>query len=124
MPECKTCGNEKPQSDFHIALTTPGKVFYRRSCKVCLLPKKKAQRQRRMDNYQALKAELKCSACGNQDHRVLEFHHTDKGLKEYSVAEKAGSFSMERLKKEIDKCICLCANCHRILHYEEKQSVA
>lgn len=124
MPKCKTCGKQKLQSDFHIALTTPQKTFYRRSCKDCLIPQKKAQRQRRIDNYQLLKAGLECRNCGTKDHRVLEFHHADKSHKDYTIAEKAASFSLERLKKEIDKCICLCANCHRILHYEEKQPVA
>ena len=29
-------------------------------------------------------------------------------------------YSLKRVKKEMDKCIVLCANCHRELHDREK----
>jgi hypothetical protein len=44
----------------------------------------------------------------------LEFHHLDPNEKDFSIGGK--SWSLERLKKEVDKCILICANCHRELH--------
>ena len=31
--------------------------------------------------------------------------------------------SKEKLLQEIDKCDVLCANCHRDLHYQERQNI-
>lgn len=57
----------------------------------------------------------KCEKCGyNKCVDALEFHHLDPNEKDFSVGGK--SWSLERLKKEVDKCILICANCHRELH--------
>ena len=31
----------------------------------------------------------------------------------------ASSFSLEKIKKEIEKCVLLCRNCHADYHYQE-----
>ena len=60
-----------------------------------------------------------CQECGESDVRVLEFHHT--GGKDMAVAAMvSGGYSIERIQTEIDKCIILCANCHRKLTVEER----
>ena len=62
-----------------------------------------------------------CSKCGDTRWYVLDFHHTED--KETNIATMAGEgYSIESLKIEIRKCIVLCANCHRELHYLEKNS--
>lgn len=61
-----------------------------------------------------------CEICGNKDIRVLCFHHKDPMEKELNISET--SYSVNKIKKEIEKCLVLCANCHRILHYEERKS--
>lgn len=69
-----------------------------------------------------VKARLGCRRCGIKDHRVLDFHHL--GDKEQAVALAVGaSWSIRKLQAEIDKCIVLCANCHRIEHYEEEEAL-
>ncbi|MBW4507066.1 MAG: HNH endonuclease [Scytonematopsis contorta HA4267-MV1] len=58
----------------------------------------------------------KCSKCGyNRCIDALEFHHINPEEKDLSLS--AGkSYSFERVKAELDKCILLCANCHREVH--------
>lgn len=59
-----------------------------------------------------------CKNCGNEDFRVLEFHHNRD--KDFVISNAAISgFSIEKIKSEIEKCDVLCANCHRIEHYIE-----
>ena len=56
-----------------------------------------------------------CEICGyNKCIEALEFHHIDETTKEFPVS--GSTRSLERQKKEADKCIMLCANCHRELH--------
>jgi len=33
----------------------------------------------------------------------------------------AAKYSLERALSEIDKCVCLCANYHRVFHFLEKE---
>jgi len=47
---------------------------------------------------------------------ALEFHHVDPHQKEFGISTSGGTKSLERLKVELDKCILLCANCHREEH--------
>ncbi len=61
-----------------------------------------------------------CRRCGNADRRVLDFHHLRDKVKEVSVLAHTGC-SKKRLLEEIEKCEVLCANCHRILHWEEEE---
>ena len=53
----------------------------------------------------------KCTKCGyNKCVEVLQFHHTNPKEKDFTISGKSWAF--EKLKKETDKCILLCANCH------------
>lgn len=59
----------------------------------------------------------KCEKCGyDKNLNALEFHHLNPSEKEFSISSKL--LSIEALKKETDKCVLLCANCHRELHDE------
>ncbi len=63
-----------------------------------------------------LKAGRRCRDCGNDDPRVLDFHHRDPSAKSFKIATKAWQVSEARLLEEVAKCDVLCANCHRIEH--------
>lgn len=61
----------------------------------------------------------KCSNCGyNKCLDALDFHHIDPSLKSFSVARDKHTMSWEKLTTELDKCVILCANCHREIHSE------
>ena len=59
----------------------------------------------------------KCERCGyNKCVDALEFHHLDPSTKE---AKNLGTTAaIEKQKVEADKCILVCANCHREIHNE------
>lgn len=59
----------------------------------------------------------KCEKCGNNNIFQLVFHHTDD-TKEHKISD-IQNVRWSILAKEIDKCILLCENCHRELHYTE-----
>ncbi len=58
----------------------------------------------------------KCSRCGyDRCLGALEFHHTD-GRKDFSISQDGLTRSWARIEKEIEKCVLMCANCHREEH--------
>lgn len=48
---------------------------------------------------------------------VFEFHHLDPSQKDLDWS-KMRIVNKKRLESELAKCVLLCANCHRIRHYE------
>jgi hypothetical protein len=71
--------------------------------------------------WQKYKATLACQNCGQNHPATLDFHHTvrDKSNRKINELTKIGSYHIAR--QEIEKCAVLCANCHRIHHYNEKK---
>ena len=67
-----------------------------------------------------------CKKCGyDKCWKALHFHHVDPINKEFNIFEGRPGFkkvrNWELLKKEIDKCILLCANCHSELHAKDER---
>lgn len=59
----------------------------------------------------------KCERCGyDRCIDALEFHHVDPVQKDFTISSKGYTRSWNTVKAELDKCIMLCANCHRELH--------
>lgn len=59
----------------------------------------------------------KCYFCGYKRYEgALEFHHIDEKTKKFGLSEKGMTRSWAKTKEELNKCILLCANCHRELH--------
>jgi hypothetical protein len=57
-----------------------------------------------------------CADCSGTFHpAAMDFHHLDESAKENNVAALlAGGW--ERVVAELEKCVLLCANCHRTRH--------
>ena len=59
----------------------------------------------------------KCNVCGYDRCRdSLEFHHVVKDGKNFGISAKGYTRSWKSIKSELDKCVLLCANCHREWH--------
>ena len=58
-----------------------------------------------------------CETCGEAHPSCIDFHHRNSKDKKFAISENSKGKCLETLKKEIAKCIVLCANCHRKLHW-------
>jgi len=59
----------------------------------------------------------KCAICGYKEClQALEFHHISMEGKDFGISAKGYTRSWYEVRKELDKCILLCANCHREVH--------
>lgn len=59
----------------------------------------------------------KCMICGYKRYLgALDFHHLNPKEKDFGLSVKGLTRSWEKIKQEIDKCILICANCHREIH--------
>lgn len=68
--------------------------------------------------YTDLKETLSCEHCGENHTACIDFHHKDPHDKEIAVSDALRMrWPEEKVRAEIAKCMVLCANCHRKLHY-------
>ena len=83
--------------------------------------KKNAQAKKRSyAEWRQFKSMFKCIHCGFSHPAAIDFHHVDKtDYKSVADLVKNGNFSAA--KREVQKCVALCANCHRVHHHEERQ---
>jgi len=56
----------------------------------------------------------KCVLCGyNKCNSALEFHHIDPTRKVFTLSVKGSTPNFALIAAEAEKCVLLCANCHR-----------
>lgn len=121
MKQCRYCKEYYNETDFGIAKTTPSKVYRRQKCRYCYRKTKNALKSTRRQWIDDYKANIGCEICGIKDYRVLDCHHKDMSDKKFNIADfYYYQFSMEKTREEITKCMIVCANCHRILHHNER----
>jgi hypothetical protein len=103
----------------------PAKTNLKR-CEQCLIKKRdKTKRTREKLKEKAIKYLGNCCEICGQQHDcfdIYDFHHIGCGIKEFEIGERLGKSEIGwgRLQKELDKCLLLCANCHRWIHWLEK----
>ncbi len=123
MRKCNKCGCEKIESEFPD--DRPRKdcngILRQFRCKKC---KQKMQTDHRKEvamMVKEVKRAAKCKICNCQDFRCLVFHHRNPEEKEFLVSQATmQGLCVKRIMEEIEKCDVLCANCHTILHYNER----
>jgi len=63
----------------------------------------------------------KCWKCGGVfDKDLYDFHHIVPASKEFEWSILK-SRKWETIQKELDKCVLLCSNCHRLAHKEMRE---
>ena len=131
MVYCPSCKQDKDWSKFYIYKKNKRSAY----CKECARKKareqwrglskeeKKIKRIRQKKSLQkkirVVLEESSCVRCGESDPIVLVFHHREPANKTSEISTMIGDrVSWKSIKKEIDKCDVLCANCHMRVHYE------
>lgn len=141
MKKCNKCGIVKDESEF--GKNKRCKDGLHLICKECKREQDKvwnkthskqrneAAKQWRKDNPGKISLQVEqrkefllslkcpCCKCGESRPHVIEFHHIDPSTKSFNISYVAsvGSKSKPTLYEEINKCVCLCANCHAEFHY-------
>ncbi len=135
MKKCGTCKTEKEASAF--SSNKARKDGLQSSCRVCRKNYQdnwyKNNQQLHISRVQKTKAirldtsrefifqyllEHPCTDCGECDPVVLDFDHLRD--KSFDVTRML-DMSMVKIKKEIEKCVVRCANCHRRKTAREKR---
>lgn len=128
---CTACHIEKDMAEFRKDRTQ--KDGYQPRCKLCVRARsaelysstyKASIRERdaaiRAANVAKIleyKQAHPCVKCGEAEPICLDFHHVDGSTKDFALSS-GKQRSWAKILKEIEKCVVLCANCHRKLHAE------
>ena len=91
-----------------------GRGYYRcTKCRMDAVSRKRKKLKKDLVNYKG----GKCEKCGyDKCVAAMDFHHINPKEKNFGIGQNGNTNSIEKLKKEVDKCLLLCANCHRELH--------
>ena len=138
MKKCGMCKEWKDESEF-AKRTFKKSVGTQGNCKKCSNANRaiyyknnreqqvRVRKEYRQNNriwFDEYKSTLKCKECPENNPACLDFHHRDPSKKEVTLGDAVRmGWSKERTLKEIEKCDVLCANCHRKLHYNEKNGL-
>lgn len=95
------------------------KTYYEKN-KTKVIKAAAVNRKKFTADWAAFKATLKCTMCEEDHPATLDFHHIDPNEKEYSIDRLVRNCSWKNIKMELEKCVVLCANCHRKHHHDER----
>ena len=110
MKTCSTCNTEKKESEFYSRKDRKSGQAMCKQCFNSYCIERWKERKKQAVSYLG----GKCVDCNKVYHpNVFEFHH----LRDKDASwNKVRLWSWNRIKNELDKCVLLCANCHRIRH--------
>jgi hypothetical protein len=78
------------------------------------------KQQKRRQDIKALVESLKtpCLVCNESEKSCIDFHHVNSDEKDFGIGDaNKHKWSDKKIIAEVLKCVCLCSNHHRILHY-------
>ena len=114
MKKCSKCFALKPFNGFYLRAN---KVTHN-WCKECNKDHAKA-RQRELKRQCVEYKGGSCIDCGRTGHQsIFDFHHQDPLQKDFTFANLKTTKMNVKIQKELDKCVLLCACCHRLRHYD------
>lgn len=114
MKLCPKCQSSKPLSEYYTRRDRNGQSHS--WCKICLNAQA-MERQRNLKQECVDYKGAKCEHCSYDKYiGALEFHHKDPNQKEFTIAKVNQTKFNDKIKLELDKCLLLCANCHREEH--------
>jgi hypothetical protein len=101
-----------------------GASYYQRNKEKVKARTAKRKKERRKE-WQEYKATLCCANCGFGHPAVIDFHHPHGSeSKDHRVSALVQAGRFKAAYEEASNCVPLCCNCHRILHYEEREKDA
>lgn len=128
MRNCNRCKIEKPLEEFNYKNKVKGLRQYQ--CKDCSRLYVRSHYERNKEYYlkkafkrnKRIRTEIRgyvwkylsthpCVDCNEKDPVVLEFDHLSN--KTAAISEMNRNYTLETVKKEVEKCQIRCANCHR-----------
>jgi hypothetical protein len=82
-------------------------------------------RQRNTNFINRVKLKFGCKFCGYKEHsQALQFDHINKKEKYENISILKGKcVSINTLKEEMRKCQILCANCHAVKTYQNRDYI-
>lgn len=84
--------------------------------------KNKISRMKRAAWMVEYKSHCNCLLCNENHISTLEFHHLNPKEKDIDISNTVRCYySYKNIIKELEKCVCLCANCHRKIHYNNEE---
>jgi predicted HNH restriction endonuclease len=76
-------------------------------------------RDKNRTEWVAYKSKQRCSHCRKKHPAIIDFHHVIKeGKRSVNYLAVRKRNIAEAIKEAEEKCIPLCSNCHRILHWD------
>ena len=105
---CSKCKLKKPITEFYGHT----KTSYCKKCFDHYTMKRWVERKKQAIEYKGSKCVECLRSYPNEPYYIFDFHHIDPSTKEYSW-EKLRKRPWDQIHKELDRCVLVCANCHR-----------
>jgi hypothetical protein len=90
--------------------------------KAAVIAASKTQRISFAKRWEEYKSQQVCINCGFSHPAAIDFHHVKRHPSNRKLYQLIKNRTFSRALEEVKKCVPLCANCHRVHHYEEHKA--